>query len=235
MKLCGVIQTAQIKLPEDRRALVLAQGYEMLGDEAQAEQSYQSALTAAPQSFLAKQQLAAFYVRTNRSDQAKKYLNEILASTPQLPVEKDCYAWARRMTAELLAERRHVFAIFASDRTADAARWPGHARRFVYPHCTAFQTKRRQFIAPGAAVARRAEERCGRSRGRNGSNLALLYERVGDWPNARTEMQSLLAIPNADPSVFVTYIEMQLRRGTPGAAAEAANWMNSLQSSGSRK
>ncbi len=58
-----VVQAAQIKLPEDRRALVLAQGYEMLGDQAQAEQSYQSALAATPQSFLAKQQLAAFYVR----------------------------------------------------------------------------------------------------------------------------------------------------------------------------
>ncbi len=63
-------------------------------------------------------------------------------------------------------------------------------------------------------------------------NLAQLYERVGNWPDARTEMQSLLAMPNADPSVFITYIEMQLRRGTPGAAEEAANWMSSLQSSG---
>ena len=62
-------------------------------------------------------------------------------------------------------------------------------------------------------------------------HLAQLYERVGNWAEASKEMLSLLALPNPDPSVYVTYIEMQLRRGSPGAAEEAANWMSSLQSS----
>jgi tetratricopeptide (TPR) repeat protein len=66
-------------------------------------------------------------------------------------------------------------------------------------------------------------------------NLALLYERVGDWSTANKEMLSLLSDPNnpkPDPSVYLTYIKMQLRRGTPGAAMEAGNWMQALQSTG---
>src|SRR5262249_38951065 len=99
-----VLQDAQIKLPEDQRTLVLAQGYEMLSDIPQAEQLYLSALSADPKSLSLLRQTAAFYLRANQPDKAQKYLNEILSAASIQPGEKDNYFWARRTTAELMAK-----------------------------------------------------------------------------------------------------------------------------------
>ena len=225
-----VVQAAQIKLPEDRRALVLAQGYEMLGDQSQAEQSYQSALTAAPQSLLALQQIAAYYVRTNRNDQAKKYLNQILTSTPHLPAEKECYAWARRMTAELLADD----GTYSQFLQALELLTPPDGQTSPEDLYTRIGLLYKRSDPNSSRQALRLLEDLKKSRPLTWIerlHLAQLYERVGNWAEASKEMLSLLALPNPDPSIYVTYIEMQLRRGSPGAAEEAANWMSSLQSS----
>jgi cellulose synthase operon protein C len=223
-----VVQSAQIKLPEDRRALVLAQGYEMLGDLTQAEQGYVSALSSAPQSLLAMQQIAAFYARTNRREQAKKYLNDILATTPQQPVDKECYAWARRMTAELLADG----GTYSQFQQAIELLTPPDGRTTAEDLYTRITLLFRRSDPNSSRQALRLLEDLKKVRALSWLeqlNLAQLYERVGDWPSARTEMLSLLAQPKPDPSVYKNYIEMQLRRG---AADEASNWMSALQSSG---
>ena len=66
-----IVQDAQIKLPEDARNAVLAQGYEVVGDQAQAEHYYLAALEAAPDSTTAQRSLAMYYLRTNRREDAE--------------------------------------------------------------------------------------------------------------------------------------------------------------------
>jgi predicted Zn-dependent protease len=57
--------------------------------------------------------------------------------------------------------------------------------------------------------------------------LAILYERIDNWPAARDEMLALLGQTDADQSVYITFIEMLLRRN---AAAEAATWLETYRS-----
>ncbi len=97
------LQEAQIKLPEDQRPLVLAQGYELLNDPAQAEQYFLAAVSAAPNNLPLARQVAEFYLRTNRLAQAKKYLDQLMASDSAKPADKDAHDWARRTTARLMA------------------------------------------------------------------------------------------------------------------------------------
>ena len=209
-----VVQSAQIKLPEDRRALTLAQGYELLGDIAQAEQFYQSALTAGAQNLFAKQQISAFYFRTNRREQAKKYLNEILSSTPQTPQEKELYAWARRMTAELLADDGN----YSRFLQAIELLTPQNGQASAEDLYTRIALLFKRSDPNSSRQALRLLEELQKMRPLTWNerlNLAQLYERIGDWSTASKEMLALLADPKPDPNVYITYIEMQLRRGTP--------------------
>ena len=186
-----VVQSAQIKLPEDRRALTLAQGYEMLGDIAQAEQFYQSALTAGAQNLLAKQQISAFYFRTNRREQAKKYLNEILSSTPQTPQEKELYAWARRMTAELLADDGN----YSRFLQAIELLTPQNGQASAEDLYTRIALLFKRSDPNSSRQALRLLEELQKMRPLTWNerlHLAQLYERIGDSSTASKEMLALL-------------------------------------------
>ena len=98
-----ILHEAQIKVPEDQRAIVMAQGSEMLGDQVQAEQNYLAAIAAMPKNMQLLQNISEYYLRTNRPQQAIKYLNQMTAETPSQPSDRDNYDWARRTTARLLA------------------------------------------------------------------------------------------------------------------------------------
>ncbi len=100
-----VLQEAQIKLPEDQRALVMAHGYEMLGEASQAETYYQSALSAAPDDPLVLKQVATFYAGTNRPADAEKYLKQILSASDSKSANKSVIAWAGQMLARQLAAK----------------------------------------------------------------------------------------------------------------------------------
>ena len=98
-----VVQDAQIKLPEDRRNAVLAQGYEAVGDQTQAQTYYLAALEAAPNDLGVQRTVASFYLRTNRRAEAEKQLDQMIKATGSSPADREHVAWARRTTAQLLA------------------------------------------------------------------------------------------------------------------------------------
>ncbi|HTQ39409.1 MAG TPA: tetratricopeptide repeat protein [Pirellulales bacterium] len=223
-----VLQEAQIKLPEDQRALVLAQGYEFLNDSLQAEQSYLSALATSPKSLPLLQQVAAFYLRINQVEKAEKYLNEIMSSTPTQPADKECYAWARRTTAQLMAASKDYQQFV---KALELLSLPGEK-----PTADDLTARISLLFDRGdpasSRQALRLLDELKQLRPLNWRErlvLAKLYEQIDNWPAAREEMLSLLAQPKPDPEVYITFVEMLLRRG---AADEAVTWLQSLQTLG---
>src|SRR5262249_7879446 len=157
-------------------------------------------------------------------------LNEILTSTPETPQEKLCYAWARRMTAELLAADGNYSRFLQAMELLTPQSGQISADDLYTKIALLFQRS----DPNSSRQALRLLEDLQKMRPlswKERLHLAQLYERVGDWPAASEAMLALLSDPTnpkPDPSVYITYIQMQLRRGTPGAAVEAGNWMQAL-------
>lgn len=85
------------KLEEAERRFVLAQGYELLGDQESAAASYQAAAAAAPENTAILLRMSGFYLRTN-PDESQKCLRKVLRIDPNSGV-------ARRTLSAILAAR----------------------------------------------------------------------------------------------------------------------------------
>jgi tetratricopeptide (TPR) repeat protein/lipopolysaccharide biosynthesis regulator YciM len=224
-----VLQEAQIKLPEDQRALVLAQGYEFLNDQTEAEQNFLAALSASPKSLPLLQQVAEYYMRTNRPSQAAKYLNEILTANPTQPGDKDSYAWARRTTAQLMAGGNYQQFLKSLELLTPAGEKPNLEDlttriSILFEHSDPASSRQALRLLGELKQMRPLtwQERL---------ILAKLNERIDDWPAAREGMLSLLAQPKPDPIIYATFIKMLLRHG---AADEALTWLQQLESLGNQ-
>ncbi|HEY2760483.1 MAG TPA: tetratricopeptide repeat protein, partial [Pirellulales bacterium] len=207
-----VLQEAQIKLPEDQRALVMAHGYEMLGEASQAEAYYQNALSAAPDDPLILQQVAMFYSNVNRPADAEKYLSQILKAAENKNANKSVTAWAGRMMAKQLAAKgdypSFLRAMDLLKTTSDASN-PNNVMariQLLFGRGDANSNREALQLLEQIKDARAlsVQERI---------MLAQLDERVDKWPEARSEMQSVLNQPDADQAAYITFVEMLLRHG----------------------
>ncbi len=216
------VQQAQIELPEDRRALVLAQGYELVNDQTQAEYYYKSALEAAPKDTAVLRVVASYYLRNNRKNDAQKYLNEILAATP-VGVAQENIGWARRVIAQMLAgegtygQFRKGMEMLSSAGEKPTAEDLAMQVALLVERSDATSTREALRLLEQLKQIRLLtwRERLG---------MATLYERIGKWNLAREEMLSLIS-SKPDPSVYIVYVEMLLRHGD---TEEAANLLPSV-------
>lgn len=85
-------------------AATIGRCYELLNDPARAAESYQQALAADPESLPLRRQLAEFCLRQGRTDEANKFLQEIIdRATTAPPKDAVHVVWARRQLARLLS------------------------------------------------------------------------------------------------------------------------------------
>jgi tetratricopeptide (TPR) repeat protein len=225
-----ILQEAQIKLPEDQRAIVLAQGYEFLNDHTQAEQNYLAALNASPKNLPLMRQVAEYYLRTNRVEPAKKYLNDIISATPSQPADKESIAWARRTTAQLMAASRD----YQQFQKALELLSSGDAKSNSEDLTARISILFERSDPASSRQALRLLDDLKQLRPLTWQErlvLAKLYERVDDWPAARTEMLALLAQPKPEPVVYDTFVRMLLRHNS---ADEALTWLQQLDSLGNQ-
>jgi cellulose synthase operon protein C len=221
------VQEAQIALPEDRRALALAQGYDAIGDADLAEQYYKIALDAAPSDLRLKQLVAAFYIKTNHAELAKPHLNALLDLKPSDADQREVQAWARRASAQVLASDGSYPSL---QRALKEYLKPAPGERLAPAD---LQVKANLLAArfEPSAVREALDTLNDLKQQRALSNderlmVAQMYERIGDWSSARDEMQNLVSQSNASPATYITFIEMLLRRS---AADEAQTWLTKLQ------
>ncbi len=185
-----ILQEAQIKLPEDQRPLVLAQGYELLNDPTQAEQYFQAAVSAAPNNLPLLRQVAEFYLRSNRPGQAKKYLDQLVSSDSTKPADKDAHDWARRTTARMMANGNYQQFQKALEMLTPAGEKPN-----IEDLTTRISILFERGDPASSRQALRLLDELKQIRPLTWQErliLAKLDERVGDWRAAREEM--LLAL-----------------------------------------
>ncbi|HZZ26864.1 MAG TPA: tetratricopeptide repeat protein [Pirellulales bacterium] len=226
-----ILHEAQIKLPADQSALVLAQGYEFLNDPTQAEQSYLSALSAAPNNLALLRQMAAFYLRVGLVEKAQKYLDQILNASSAQQTDPDSYGWARRTKAELMAKTGD----YRQFRNAIELLSPPGGKPNADDMATRINLLFERGDPASSRQALRVLDDLKKLRPltwREHVILARLYEQVDNWPAAREEMLSLLSQPSPDPAVYITFVEMLLRRNLPD---QAVTWLQTLQSMGYQK
>lgn len=229
------LREAQIQLPEDRTPLVLAQGYEILGQPARAEQQYEQAVAARPDDLALLERVAGFYMRTNQPEKAAKYLGDLLDAAGRDPEKNRArLVWTRRSLARTLAltgdYRHHRQALRLLDQNTQggdpdpadlrlkaavlAKRPEREARRQAIGILEDLQKRLRQ---TGATLA--PDEQF---------LLAQLYESVGQWSDCQEQMLDLLARNVKHYGFLAAYVDMLFRHGVPPRDVRA--WVSKLES-----
>ena len=222
------LEKAAELMPEPQRQLALAQGYEMLARLDDAERAFRDAVTVSPDDFNVNRGLASFLVRSGRLNPARETLQKIIDSPTDSPVAKSSKAWARRMLAELMADRGNfkemeramellrqniddtgepavedtLLRIKLLTNRPEPASWKQAIEVFE-------ELRRKQPLSMGQRIM-----------------LAQLNERVGRWSEGRTELISVVAAPSVPPAYIAMLIEKMIDHGEVSAARP---WMLRLQ------
>lgn len=188
------LESAKAKLKQSNHALVLARCLELTGDVEHAGESYQAALTAAPNDVDALYAIATYSIRMQRLDDAEKHLRKLMELTRTKSPETSTVA--RRMIAAILsakgdpAKAKEAMELLATSTGGNqpAGASDGDLRL------------RAQLMAnqPSAAQRRESlrifEDLIERQVGTEGdyAGAAQLYESIGDWPNASKRYRELV-------------------------------------------
>ncbi len=216
----NTLDKAAASLAAPNRQIVLAQGYEMLGRLDEAEESYRAAIAAVPEDQAAARGLASFLIRRGRLNPAKDVLRDMVAVEDDSPATKTAKIWARRALAQLTAESggykamEEALVILDGNKESDGKLGPDDIALQV----TLLAGR------PEPASWRRAIallETLGRSQPLSSNQrlqLAQLRERAGRWAECRDEMMSLVAAPDAQPSLVGLLIERLVEHGELSSA-----------------
>ncbi len=221
------VQESQIQLPEDRRTLAIAQGFEIVGDQQLAEQYYKSALDAAPKDPKTQRIVASYYVRTRQEELAKPLIDELLKLQPSNSSEREILAWARRSAAQMLAAQGDYQSFLKAVEYLSPS--PGETSSAADLSLRAFLLGSR----PDVASARQALDALQELKNLRALStderllLSQVYERTGNWGAVRDELLAMLNQPNAAATTYTMLIEMLIRRN---AVESAVPWLQKLES-----
>ncbi|MFM8414476.1 MAG: tetratricopeptide repeat protein, partial [Planctomycetota bacterium] len=216
-------------LPEPRRQLALAQGYEMLGRPDDAERALKEAAAGWPNDIEAIRGLASFQIRTGRREEARSLLQKILAA-PDDATAAATKPWARRSLADLEGARgtykqlQQALRLLAENRSADGK----VAAEDLNLEISLLANR------PEPASWRRAitllDELADRQPLTAAERLtrAQLREKVGEWDAARNELVALVASPKTPPAYVALLIEKLIEHGE---LSTAKTWLRRLEKS----
>ena len=216
------------KLAEPQRGLTLAQGSEMLGRLDDAERFYREAAAAAPDDVAIKRRLAEFLLRAGRLQPARDVLDGIVAATAESSGDRSTQAWARRVVAELVAERG-TFRAFQDalqtlQRNADARGQLGPEDLDLKARLLASRPEPvswREGVETLTALAKLQPLSTGQK-----LQLAELRDRTGRWDECRDSLISIASSPNTPPAILVRLVEKLIDHGELSAAR---TWLRRLQ------
>jgi tetratricopeptide (TPR) repeat protein len=220
-KACSLMESSQ-------RQMTLAQGYELLGESAEAEQAFREAAVSAPDNLEVQRGFAAFLVRAGSVAPARETLEKMIASSDNSSSAVATKAWARRLLAELIAERGNFREM---ERAMALLRDNVDDKGEVSTDDALLQVKLltarpepaswKQAIKVLEELARRQPLVMGQR-----IMMAQLLEKVGRWDEARNDLVAVVAAPNVPPAYVAMLIEKLIDHGEIAAARP---WLARLQ------
>ena len=224
------LERATEMMEPPQKQLALGQGLEMLGRLDESEASFREAVKVAPDNLETHRALASFLVRCGRLVPAQQSLQVILDSKDDSKVANATKAWARRLSAELIAERGSFREM---QRAMDLLKLNVDDRGEVALDDALLQVKLLT-NRPEPASWKRAitilEDLARRQPLIMGQRimLAQLQEKVGRWDECRNELIAVTAAPNVPPAYVAMLIEKMIDHGEIVASRQ---WLSRLQKS----
>ncbi|GAB6166065.1 hypothetical protein JCM19992_20650 [Thermostilla marina] len=222
----AAIEEAQSAIPAGLAPLALAQCYEALKDPEAAERHYREALAASPDDPTVVRQVAEFFLRAGRTDEAESQLRRFVAG--ELNAKPEDVVWARRAMALMMAGRggysnlTQGLELIRQNLTSESARIQDQrAEAILLASHPKYQMRLRARKILEEVVANTNE-----STPQDRYILARLYMADRDVVNASRHMRALLAAAGDNPLYVRTYAQFLLEQGE---VAEASVWTNRLE------
>ncbi len=219
-----VLDDARKKLPEDRVNQVLGPGFEALGRTVEAEEYYKAAVLAQPDDLALRRLIAMFYLRTQRSDDARREVDSVLRDAPKdLAKNQANLIWARRAKADLLA---------ATGKFDDFQ----HAKELLLENAKIDEDDSEDKLRLATLLASRPDEpsswreavawldKIKQLPDAQRMTLARLHDVLGEWNLARREMLQLVT-QKADLRAYALFVEMLIRHNE---VVDASDWLDKL-------
>lgn len=226
------LRRASLSVVEDEVPQLRAQGFEMLGDLAQAERHYHNLLQWRPDDPATLRSLASFYINhfgNRRIGLAMRYLNRILSGKEDLPGNADRHvAWARRVVAQIMASGNHQQvnnALDLLDKNAVDGELPLADKRTAAMFLSRRPEPDFQRQAIQMFESLQAEKKLGTDQQ---FRLAMLYWSIGDWPKCRTLMNDLMARADENLGIPAQFCRMYLDRNELRSAETIVRRMEQL-------
>ncbi|MEM9185065.1 MAG: tetratricopeptide repeat protein [Planctomycetota bacterium] len=233
----AVLRRAQLTLPEDQQAALLARGYEWLGRWFDAEAVYRDQYQEKPDDLSTARALAAFYLsprypQPDKLAKATPLLNGIMQAADEdggLAVDPTVL-WARRTAAEILAQKNDYQSLLDAERLLRSNVVDGQMAdgdRLMMARILASRPE-----PPSRVKAIRLFEEVQRNRVlgvRDALRLGQLYYTVSDWDECRSQMLETIARNPRVPAVRESYINMLLARGGSSDVKIASRQLKKLQ------
>lgn len=224
------LEKAASLIPEPQRQLTLAQGLELLGDLEDAARTFGEAAAAAPDNLEVQRAYAASLVRAGRIGPARETLQTMIASSDASAAAVATKAWARRLLAELIAERGSFREMeramsLLRDNVDDSGEVAIDDALLQVKLLTARPEPAswKQAISVLEEIGRRQPLVMGQR-----IMMAQLLEKVGRWGEARNELIAVVAAPNVPPAYVAMLVEKLIDHGEIAAARP---WLARLQKS----
>ncbi len=229
------VREAQVQLPEDRTATVLAQCYEVLGQLDRAEQQYRHAIEVRPDDLGLLERVAGFYMRTGQPEKAASHLNDMLQVAGRDPKKHRAQLiWARRSLARALAVtgdyRHHLQALRLLDQNVEGTTADPDDLRLKATVLAKRPEReaRQQAIDILEGLQKGSQSTGGALSTDEQFLLGQLYESVGNWSECQRQMLDLLARNVKDPRLLAAYVDMLFRHGT--SPRDMKTWVGKLES-----
>jgi len=215
-------------MKEPQKQLARGQGLEMLGRIEDAETSFREAVKVAPDDLETHRALASFLVRGGRLGPAQESLQLILGSKGDSKQALATKAWARRLSAELIAEKGSFREM---QRAMELLKLNVDDKGEVAMDDALLQVKLltnrpepaswKQAIVVLEELARRQPLVMGQR-----IMLAQLREKVGRWDECRNELIAVTAAPNVPLAYVAMLVEKMIDHGEVAAARQ---WLTRVQ------
>lgn len=222
----AVLSESQADVPQEQQALMLARCFELLGDDAQAGQSYERALDEQPHDPAVLWAFAEFQFRRGRIKESEPVLRTLLESGQSVPA--DLVAAARRTLALVLA-MRGGFSEFreAQGLIESNLRENGNRPEDLRAKAKLLATQPiRRFQREAVSVLIELDEQVPLN-ATDQLQLVHLYLAIGHWPHARDSLQALLANHDDQPADLAFGVRVMLEHGEDSGMV--VQWLDRLE------